>query len=55
MKKLIKASETEKTFRFYFNDGNQKLIEADNIYDALSYVLFVQDLPAEGIYKIEEV
>ena len=55
MKKLIKASETKKTFRFYFDDGNQKLIEADNIYDALSYVLFVQNLSAESIYKIEEV
>ena len=43
------------TFRFYFKDGNQKLIEAENIYDALSYVCFELGIQATNVRKIEEV
>ena len=56
MKRVTKSDELVNfTFRFYFKDGNQKLIEAVNIFDALSYVLFEEDYSAEDIYKIEEV
>lgn len=56
MKRVIKSSESiAKTFRFYFTGGNRKLIEAPNIYEALSYVCFELDCSAEDIYKIEEV
>ncbi len=44
------------TYRFYFKDGNQKLIEAENIYEALSFVCFdLTGIKASDIYKIEEV
>lgn len=56
MKRVIRSSESVKsTFRFYFKDGNQKLIEAENMYDALSYILFEQHHDAKDIYRIEEV
>ena len=43
-------------FRFYFNDGNQQLFEAENMYDALSHVLFVEKrYTATDIWKVEEV
>lgn len=43
------------TFRFYFKDGNQKLIEAENIHEALSYVCFELGMQAIDVRKIEEV
>ena len=43
------------TFRFYFKDGNQKLIEAENIYEALSYICFDLGIQAINVRKIEEV
>lgn len=55
MERVIKSSESiSKTFRFYFADGNQKLVDASNIYEALSYVCFELNCNAEDIYKIEE-
>lgn len=55
MKKVIRASEGKKTFKVYFNDGNQKLIEAPNIYVAVQYVCFELNFSAGDIYKIEEI
>lgn len=59
MKRIIKASKSDSeifTFRFYFKDGNQQMFDAENIYDALSYVLFVKkQYNATDIWKIEEV
>ena len=57
MKKMIASSEepARKTFRICYNDGNKKLFEADNIYDALSFVLFERGDNASDIWKIEEV
>lgn len=55
MKKVIKAKTEFKTFRIYYNDGNRKLFDGENIYDVLSYVLFEQGDLASDIYKIEEV
>ena len=58
MKRVIRPSveEYSSTFKFYFKDGNQKLFEAENMYDALSHVLFVEKrYTAEDIYKVEEV
>ena len=61
MKKYVKAELgtkpdkfTRKTFRICYNDGNKKLFEADNIYDALSFVLFERGDNASDIWKIEE-
>lgn len=43
-------------FKFYFKDGNRQMYEAENMYDALSYVLFVaKRYNASDIWKIEEV
>lgn len=55
MKRVIRASEDTKTFRIYFKDGNQKLIEAPNIYIAVQYVCFELNFSAGDIYKIEEI
>ena len=57
MKRVIRAtSEDDPTFRFYFKDGNQQLFEAENMYDAISHVLFNERrYNASDIYKIEEV
>lgn len=55
MKRMIKASSEKKTFRIYFNDGNQKLVEAAEIYSALYYIVFELGFSAYSVYKIEEV
>ena len=60
MKRQIKAFQERtqsirRTFRVYYTDGNRKLLEAENIYDALSYVLFEKGDNASDIWKIEEV
>jgi len=43
------------TFRVYFKDGNQKLFEAKNLYELISYICFETRASALDIYKIEEV
>lgn len=53
IKAILPPSPT--TFRFYFRDGNQKLIEGENIYDALSYLCFDLGIEATNVRKIEEV
>lgn len=57
MKKVIKASvDTQLTFKVYFKDGNQQIFEAENMYDVLSHVLFVENqYNATDIWKIEEI
>lgn len=55
MKKVIGASKETKTFHIYFKDGNRKLLEAENIYDVIAYLVFDQDYSPDDIYKIEEV
>ena len=53
---LNEEKQHRPTFRFYYKDGNQQMFEADNMYDALSYVLFERkQYNASDIYKIEEV
>ena len=44
-----------KTFRVYFQDGNQKLFEADNIVSVINFVVYELDENAENIIKVEEV
>lgn len=51
---VIKASTDVKEFNVYFVDRNIKILEGDNIYDVLSYVLFELGYDAKDIWKIEE-
>lgn len=44
-----------KTFRIYFRDGNQKLLECENIVQAVNYVVYELGFAATEIYKLEEV
>ena len=44
-----------KTFRVYFQDGNQRLFEADNIVSVINFVVYELDENAENIIKVEEV
>lgn len=44
-----------KTFRVYFQDGNQRLFEADNIVSVINFVVYELDESAENIIKVEEV
>lgn len=55
MKKVIRASEETKTFHIYFKDGNRKLLEAENMYTVIAYLVFEQNYSPDDIYKIEEV
>ena len=58
MKKMILSGDkasSRKTFKVYFVDGNQKLLEAEDIVAALNYVVYVAGSFASDIYKIEEV
>lgn len=58
---LLEPSELEddpgvSTFKVYFKDGNKKTFDAENIYDVLSHVLFVdRGYNASDIWKIEEI
>lgn len=53
---LNEEKQHRPTFRFHYKDGNKQMFEAENIYDALSYVLFERkQYNASDIYKIEEV
>lgn len=44
-----------KIFRFYYIDGNQRLYQAENIVEALNYVVYATEYLACEIVKIEEV
>lgn len=48
-----------KTFRVYFRDGNQKLLEAENMVYLMDYIVDILIFPGhyeeEDIVKIEEV
>ena len=57
MKRAIKSSENDNlTFKVYFKDGNQQMFSAENMYDVLSHVLFVERrYTATDIWKIEEI
>ncbi len=55
MKKVIRASDETKTFRIYFKDGNRKLLEAENMYTVIGYLVFEQNYSPDDIYKIEEI
>ena len=44
-----------KTFRVYFQDGNRRLFEADNIVSVINFVVYELDENAENIIKVEEV
>ena len=45
----------KKIFRVYFSDGNQRLYEAKNIFEALNYVVQVSEYMVGQILRIEEV
>lgn len=44
-----------KTFKVYTHDNNVMMFDGENMYDVLSYVLFVKDYDATDIRKIEEI
>lgn len=44
-----------KTFRVYFQDGNQRLFEGENIVTVLNFVVYRLEEDAETIVKIEEI
>ncbi len=44
-----------KMFRVYFNDGNQRLFEAENIAMVINFVVYELNESAEDIYKVEEI
>lgn len=45
----------KRIFKVYFKDGNEKLLGAETMYNALSYLLFVKHYNDSDIIKIEEV
>jgi hypothetical protein len=55
MKKVITSSEEIKIFHIYFKDGNKKLLEAENMYTVIAYLVFDQNYSPDDIYKIEEL
>lgn len=44
-----------KTFRVYFQDGNQRLFEAENIVSVINFVVYELDENAENVVKVEEI
>ncbi len=43
------------TYRVYFTDGNQRLLEADGMYALIAHLCFIENYNETDFYKIEEV
>ena len=43
------------TYKVYFKDGNQKLFEADGIFDLICYLCYKMNYTQKDFYKVEEV
>lgn len=42
-------------YRVYFKDGNQRIFEADGLFDLISYICYELWYQQDDVYKIEEV
>lgn len=51
---IIKESEVSRsTYRIYFEDGNQKLLEGNNLEEVIKYLKSTNML--NSVYKIEKI
>lgn len=55
MKRYVKCSNIGTDFRVYFRDGNQKLLNAENIVQVVNYLVYEAGFNAADIVKIEEM